>query len=626
MDKDSKLIALLDSLGPETDVDFATQVLEAHDWDLQAALETVTGDTAHRPSLNSHGLGPDDVRSPMATGYVDRLIGPSPNLDEDAMLAVALDPSAAAAMEDRSRGDLDVALRASERDFAHQADLQEQAALAEAIQASYAMHIADQTGSIDRRANAERDEQRRLNSAIEASYQVQNAADADFRKALELSKQNALACQGSAPATAARRPGGCPAPTASVSSARPYPATASSSSRRALGSPIASQTAPSSGGFGASSVVRRPATSVVQPVAPAARRTSAGLGRAAEPRPVPQLGRATPSYSSASRRGVGERAPQEAEAHRRAAREHELKEAHEREVREQYVRELREREAQQVRAAREQELARKQAAEQERRRREESQREAEAIQQATERAERERAALEVAQRRQQAEEERTRQAAEAALAQQRADKQAEEERARHAAEAALAQQRAAKQAEEERARQAAESALAQQRAAEQAAAQAAASEEAERFAAREAEELRREREEAEMRRREAEAPAEEQREVDPVVQALQGLRRLHLKRDPAALAVCLQTLRTYISNLASNPQEPKYQRINCENAAFRAKVSALEGAVTVLEACGFEQEGSTLQVSSEFLKAKGPKLFDALSKVDVLLEHVKSLS
>eukprot|EP00931_Biecheleriopsis_adriatica_P067053 TRINITY_DN4125_c0_g1_i1.p1 TRINITY_DN4125_c0_g1~~TRINITY_DN4125_c0_g1_i1.p1 ORF type:complete len:599 (+),score=161.54 TRINITY_DN4125_c0_g1_i1:69-1865(+) len=598
MDKDSKLIALLDSLGAETDVDFATQVLEAHDWDLQAALETVTGDTAHRPSLNSHGLGPDDVRSPMATGYVDRLIGPTPNLDEDAMLAMALDPSAAAAMEDRSRGDLDGALRASERDFAHQADLQEQAALAEAIQASYAMHIADQTGSIDRRANAESDEQRRLNSAIEASYQVQNAADADFRKALELSKQNALACQGSAPATAARRPGGCPAPTASVSSARPYPATASSSSRRALGSPIASQTAPSSGGFGASSVVRRPATSVVQPVAPAARRTSAGLGRAAEPRPVPQLGRATPSYSSASRRGVGERAPQEAEAHRRAAREHELKEAHEREVREQYVRELREREAQQVRAAREQELARK----------------------------RERAALEVAQRRQQAEEERTRQAAEAALAQQRAAKQAEEERARHAAEAALAQQRAAKQAEEERARQAAESALAQQRAAEQAAAQAAASEEAERFAAREAEELRREREEAEMRRREAEAPAEEQREVDPVVQALQGLRRLHLKRDPAALAVCLQTLRTYISNLASNPQEPKYQRINCENAAFRAKVSALEGAVTVLEACGFEQEGSTLQVSSEFLKAKGPKLFDALSKVDVLLEHVKSLS
>lgn len=38
MDKDEKLIMFLDSLGQDADVDFARQMLEAHDWNLEAAL------------------------------------------------------------------------------------------------------------------------------------------------------------------------------------------------------------------------------------------------------------------------------------------------------------------------------------------------------------------------------------------------------------------------------------------------------------------------------------------------------------------------------------------------------------------------------------------------------------
>ncbi|CAE8617502.1 unnamed protein product [Polarella glacialis] len=151
-------------------------------------------------------------------------------------------------------------------------------------------------------------------------------------------------------------------------------------------------------------------------------------------------------------------------------------------------------------------------------------------------------------------------------------------------------------------------------------------EESERFASREAEALRREREEAEQRRREAEAPAEAQREPDGVVSALQALWRLHHKSDPAGLCACLQTLRSYIGNLAKNPSDQKFQRINCENGHFLAKVANIQGATAVLEACGFVPDGSSLVVCSDFLKSKGPKLWDALSKVDVILDQVKRIS
>jgi len=145
---------------------------------------------------------------------------------------------------------------------------------------------------------------------------------------------------------------------------------------------------------------------------------------------------------------------------------------------------------------------------------------------------------------------------------------------------------------------------------------------AERFAAKEAEELRREREEAEAKRREAEAC--DPRENDAVVSALQALRRLHLKRNPVELATCLQTLRAYINNLAKNPQEVKYQSIKCDNTHFCNKIASLEGAVAVLEACGFVSDGNKLSVDPDFMKTKGPKLWEALSKVDLILEQVKS--
>jgi hypothetical protein len=75
----------------------------------------------------------------------------------------------------------------------------------------------------------------------------------------------------------------------------------------------------------------------------------------------------------------------------------------------------------------------------------------------------------------------------------------------------------------------------------------------------------------------------------------------------------LKTLGTYIRNLANNPHEQKYQRINTENAAFQKRVAVFEGSLAVLTACGFTEVGAALVVDSDFLKTKA-ELFSRGSK------------
>mmetsp|Transcript_86484 Transcript_86484/g.267760 ORF Transcript_86484/g.267760 Transcript_86484/m.267760 type:complete len:255 (+) Transcript_86484:79-843(+) len=139
---------------------------------------------------------------------------------------------------------------------------------------------------------------------------------------------------------------------------------------------------------------------------------------------------------------------------------------------------------------------------------------------------------------------------------------------------------------------------------------------------RESEDLQREKDAAEARQRGAEAalPA---KTVDAVVQAFLALRKAYKDTDLAGLTTCLQTLRVYINNLARNPHDPKFQRINCDNNAFRTRVAAFEGATAVLIACGFQEEEGALVVGPDFVKTKGSRLWDALAKVDVMIEQLK---
>jgi len=111
---------------------------------------------------------------------------------------------------------------------------------------------------------------------------------------------------------------------------------------------------------------------------------------------------------------------------------------------------------------------------------------------------------------------------------------------------------------------------------------------------------------------------------DATAQALMALRRRYIESDPDGLATCLETLRTYVSNLARQPHEVKFQRINCENAAFQKRVGNFEGAIEVLTSCGFVQEVGCLAVGPDFVKTKGSRMWDVLRKLEVMTEQVKS--
>jgi len=143
-----------------------------------------------------------------------------------------------------------------------------------------------------------------------------------------------------------------------------------------------------------------------------------------------------------------------------------------------------------------------------------------------------------------------------------------------------------------------------------------------RRALQEAEELRRERADAEARQQ-AEQP-EQDRGPDSFIQTLMALRKRYKDSDPAGLATCLQTMRSYINNIVVNPVEPKFHRINCDNNAFRSRVAAFDGATAVLEALGFTPDGTTLLVTGPWVSANKKKLWEAQNKVDVILEQVKS--
>lgn len=141
-------------------------------------------------------------------------------------------------------------------------------------------------------------------------------------------------------------------------------------------------------------------------------------------------------------------------------------------------------------------------------------------------------------------------------------------------------------------------------------------------------ELERERQEAEERRR-ADAEAAErdrtaqQGKADEVVQALNELRSRHrVPEELEGLHTCLKTVRAYVSNLAKNPQEAKFQKINRTNNAFSTRVEPFPEAIAVLMAVGFVEEGDQLVVPPAYIKSKGPRLWDALAKIDVVLDRV----
>ena len=64
---------------------------------------------------------------------------------------------------------------------------------------------------------------------------------------------------------------------------------------------------------------------------------------------------------------------------------------------------------------------------------------------------------------------------------------------------------------------------------------------------------------------------------------------------------CLKILKAYVGNVADNPDESKFQSINMENKAFKAKVKPFVGAKQLLQAVGFSSgEPGTLALPDDF--------------------------
>jgi len=121
-----------------------------------------------------------------------------------------------------------------------------------------------------------------------------------------------------------------------------------------------------------------------------------------------------------------------------------------------------------------------------------------------------------------------------------------------------------------------------------------------------------------------EVPHEAEKAVDPLVLALRELRKKYREADPASLATCYRTLNDVVGNIISHPQETKYQRIKAEK--FRSRVCELEGAVAVLEACGFHPDDSNefLVMDADYARTQGLRLRENKRKVELLISELEN--
>ncbi|CAG0923023.1 unnamed protein product [Notodromas monacha] len=85
----------------------------------------------------------------------------------------------------------------------------------------------------------------------------------------------------------------------------------------------------------------------------------------------------------------------------------------------------------------------------------------------------------------------------------------------------------------------------------------------------------------------------EQLEEEPALTAV--LIIFSLNGNQTKVEVCVATLRKYLENILSHPEDPKFRKIRKSNRVFQERVKPLEGADTFLEAAGFENSTETLE-------------------------------
>jgi len=98
------------------------------------------------------------------------------------------------------------------------------------------------------------------------------------------------------------------------------------------------------------------------------------------------------------------------------------------------------------------------------------------------------------------------------------------------------------------------------------------------------------------------------------LRCLQTLRKLEPKQREAVV----KTLHAYISNLAKNPLDTRFHKINTENKNYMATIAPHAACLELLELCGFRRKGTFLIMDEAYMKSKGAFLWNVLAKVDVI--------
>ena len=100
-------------------------------------------------------------------------------------------------------------------------------------------------------------------------------------------------------------------------------------------------------------------------------------------------------------------------------------------------------------------------------------------------------------------------------------------------------------------------------------------------------------------------------------------RALDSGRQNEDVLEALKLMAVYCENVVKNPSETKFRRIKASNKAFAAKVAAVDGAVEVLAACGFQP------VQEAPKEGEAPELFykvqsdEAVAALEAALKDVK---
>jgi len=81
---------------------------------------------------------------------------------------------------------------------------------------------------------------------------------------------------------------------------------------------------------------------------------------------------------------------------------------------------------------------------------------------------------------------------------------------------------------------------------------------------------------------------------------------------PDVMKNCLSTIRKILDNIAKNPNELKFQKMNLSNEAFKNRVADIVGGTFILNACGFQEEDGFLVLKN----VNGPLFVKVVDKLD----------